>query len=336
MSFDPSISSVAGAAQSLVSNPNAVFGQLGGLASVGQKLSGALNNLSDPAKFLSQIRSMNLPSAGDITGKITKATATFGGADANNDWRVRLSVPGGTIFDGSAIFAPFREAGGLVFPYTPSINIGGSAKYEQVTPVHNNYPFHAYSGSQPDAIELVAPFYVENSAEAQYWIATVHFLRAVTKMFTGDSSPAGNPPVICQLNGYGEYVFKNVPVVVTKFSVQLDATSDYIATPSPGSGMGALDKISAGAKQLAGVGRAIPAVGEALNAASNIIGGAGSIADFLGGGGGGSGGSASHVPTKSSFSISLLPIYSRESVRTFNLQKFVNGDYMTSSGAGYI
>ena len=49
MSFDSIPSSVAGAAQSLVSNPNAVFGQLGSLASVGQKLSGALSNLSDPS-----------------------------------------------------------------------------------------------------------------------------------------------------------------------------------------------------------------------------------------------------------------------------------------------
>ena len=337
MSFDSFPGSVAGAAQSLVSNPNAAFGQLGSLASAGQKLGSALSNLSDPTKLLSQIRSMNLPKGGDFMGKITAATASFGGADANNDWRVRLSVPGGTIFDGSAIFAPLRETNGLVFPYTPSINIGSSAKYEAVSPIHNNYPFHAYSGSSPDPIQINAPFYVENSAEAQYWIATVHFLRSVTKMFTGESTPAGNPPVICQLNGYGEYVFKNVPVVVTNFTVNLDASSDYIATPSPGSGMGALDKISAGAKQLAGVGRAIPAVGEALSQAGNILGAAGSLSSFLSGGGGGSGGTgASHVPTKSSFTISLQPIYSRESVRTFSLNKFVNGDYMTSSGAGYV
>ena len=101
--------------------------------------------------------------------------------------------------------------------------------------------------------------------------------------------------------------------------------------------MGALDKISAGAKQLAGVGQAIPAIGAALNQASNIISGAGSLSDLLGGGGGGGAGrGASHVPTKSQFTISLQPIYSRESVRTFNLNKFVNGDYMTSSGSGYI
>ena len=337
MSFDPNPGSVARAAQSLVSNPNAVFGQLGSLASVGQKLSGALNNLSDPSKFLSQIRSMNLPKAGDFMGKITTATASFGGADANNDWRVRLSVPGGTIFDGSAIFAPLRETNGLVFPYTPSINIGSSAKYEPIAALHNNYPFYAYSGSSADPITITAPFFVENSAEAQYWIATVHFLRSVTKMFTGDSTPAGNPPVICQLNGYGEYVFKNVPVVVTNFTVSLDASSDYISTPSPGSGMGALDKISAGAKQLAGVGRAVPAVSEALSAASNILSAAGSVTSFLNSGGGsGAATKSSHVPTKSQFTISLQPIYSRESVRTFNLNKFVNGDYMTSSGSGYI
>jgi hypothetical protein len=68
----------------------------------------------------------------------------FGGSDANSDWRVRLTVPGGTIFDSSSVFAPLKSAGGLVFPYTPQINIGSSAKYSPIDPIHNNYPFQAY------------------------------------------------------------------------------------------------------------------------------------------------------------------------------------------------
>jgi len=70
---------------------------------------------------------------------------------------------------------------------------------------------------------------VETQYDAAYWLGVVHFLRSVTKMFSGESSPAGNPPPILSLNGYGEYVFKNVPVVVTNFQVSLDAGSDYIS-----------------------------------------------------------------------------------------------------------
>ena len=46
-------------------------------------------------------------------------------------------------------------------------------------------------------------------------------------------------------------------------------------------------------------------------------------------------GGASHVPVKSSFTIALTPIYSRESMRKFNLQTFVNGGYLNNK-VGYL
>jgi len=320
-----SVGTIVSKAQSAGSDAVASFGQLGSSSSMGMQLSSALNNLANPANLLSKIRSVNLPAGGNMIGNLLNSAAQFGGSDANSDWRVRLSIPGGTIFDSSSIFAPLKSAGGLVFPYTPSINIGSSAKYSTIDPVHNNYPFHTYQNSAPDAITITAPFFVEDAVQAQYWIAAVHFLRAATKMFSGDSSPAGNPPPILSLNGYGEYVFKNVPVVVTNFSVSLDAVSDYISTTSAAGGAGGVLGAAAGlANQIPG-GQALGAI---LGAGSSLLTAAQSST------GGATGGS--HVPTKSSFTIGLQTAYSRESVRTFSLQKFVNGDYMTSSGAGYV
>jgi hypothetical protein len=316
------IGTIVGRAQSTGSSAQAAFGQLGTTSNAGMQLSSALSNLANPANLISKIRSINLPKGGDVIGKITGSAAQFGGTDANSDWRVRLNIPGGTIFDSSSVFAPLKAAGGLIFPYTPQINIGSSASYSGVDPIHNNYPFRTYQHSSPDVITITAPMNVEDAVQAQYWIAAMHFLRSVTKMFSGDSSPAGNPPPILSLNGYGEYVFKNVPVVVTNFSVQLDATSDYISTMSTSTGI---------TGQLGNVISQIPgaqALGAAIGAGSSLLNASLSL------GGGASGGS--HVPTKSSFTIGLQPIYSRESVRTFSLQKFVNGDYMTSSGSGYI
>ena len=343
MGFDlgSGINSITSAAQSIGSSAQAAFGQFGSLAGAGQQLSSALNNLANPLNLLSKIRSMNLPSGGNIAGKIISSSATFGGSDANADWRVRLSVPGGTIFDSSSVFAPLKQAGGMVFPYTPTINISSSAKYDSVSPVHNNYPFQAYQNSQPDQIQISAPFYCEDAVQAAYWIAAVHFFRSSTKMFTGDSSPAGNPPVILALNGYGDYVFKNVPVVVTSFSVSLDASSDYIST-TPGQlssgGGSSLASIAGAASSLSGLAGSLPGVANLASQVGAFASAANSVKNFLGGsgGGGGSSGGTTHVPTKSTFNISLLVAYSRESVRTFSLQKFVNGDMVTSSGAGYI
>jgi len=41
------------------------------------------------------------------------------------------------------------------------------------------------------------------------------------------------------------------------------------------------------------------------------------------------------VPTKSTMSITLQPVYSRDSARSFSLDKFVKGDYV-KSGQGFI
>jgi hypothetical protein len=124
--FDSATSSISSFAQQSGSNPNP------GSGNIGQQVGAFITNLSDPSKLLSSIRSKSLPIGGNPIGNIIRSAATFGGADANSDWRVRLTVPGGTIFDSSPVFKPLKEAGGLVFPYTPSINIGGSAKYDQL------------------------------------------------------------------------------------------------------------------------------------------------------------------------------------------------------------
>jgi hypothetical protein len=50
-------------------------------------------------------------------------------------------------------------------------------------------------------------------------------------MFYGDSSNKGAPPPLVKLNGYGDYVFNNVPVVVTSFASDLPNNVDYIRVP---------------------------------------------------------------------------------------------------------
>ena len=80
-------------------------------------------------------------------------------------------------------------------------------------PIHSNYPFFAYQNSQVDQFSITGDFTVENALEGQYWIAAVHYLRSVSKMAYGNTPNQGSPPPVVRLNGYGDYVFKNVPVV---------------------------------------------------------------------------------------------------------------------------
>lgn len=175
--------------------------------------------------FGKALRAVNLlTGANPLSPKFSDANW---GSSNDNDWRVKLSMP--ATFAGSPLLLPLAETNGFVFPYTPQIVIEQSANYNTMQPVHSNYPFFAYQNSQVNAMTIVGDFYIENAKEAEYWVAAVHYLRSVTKMAYGENTAnQGTPPPIVQLNGYGDYVFKNVPVAVQMFTVELPNDVDYI------------------------------------------------------------------------------------------------------------
>lgn len=152
--------------------------------------------------------------------------ASWGSSQGAQDWRVRLSMP--FKFRYSPVLDPLKETNGLIWPYTPQIYVTHSAAYTPIKPVHSNYPFFAYQNSQVDQFSITGDFLVENQFEARYWVAANHYLRSITKMAYGDTRDQGNPPPIVKLNGYGDYVFKNVPVIITSFAVELNQDVDYI------------------------------------------------------------------------------------------------------------
>lgn len=150
------------------------------------------------------------------------------------DWRVSLTVPQNikSIMSGNkTLLDPLNSTGGkLVFPYTPTVLVGHSATWNPMQPVHTNYPFYAYENSRVDQMTITADFYVQNQQEAQYWVAAVHYLRTMTKMAYGQSPDRGQPPPIVYLNGYGDFTFNNVPVIITNFQFDLKREVDYIST----------------------------------------------------------------------------------------------------------
>lgn len=344
------ISDLASKLSTAVSTANSALNTVRSVANTASNLAGALNNLSNPAALISSLRSLNLPKGGEGGVKLANASAAFGGSDANNDWRVRLSVP--PSFSSSPVLAPLRSAGGLVFPYTPSITISGSALYDEQSMTHQNYQFVYYQNSKAEQIQIVAPFNVEDETQALYWLAAIHMLRSATKMFTGEDAEAGNPPPLLKLNGYGDYVFKNVPVIVKAFSVDLPQDVNYINTSvsaaisatggATGGGgiLGTIANASSTVTQLAGLAGAL-----GKNSAANKLGKIGAITGAIAGVGKLLSGASlpgggpfsiegnSWVPTKSSLSVTLQPIYSRESMRQFSLKKFVDGGYVSG---GYL
>jgi len=324
--------------QTLTASQN-VIGAATSAINVGTNLASALSGpFNSPGDVASAIRSIDLPAAGEAVGDILSAVASFGGDANSNDWRVRLSLANWSSFKSSPVLQPLKDAGGLIFPYTPDITIASSAKYSSVPTTHTNYTFQAFQNSDPGEITITAPMNVEDATQGLYWIAAVHYLRSLTKMFTGSDPKAGNPPPIVMLNGYGNYVFKNVPCVVTSFSTTLSKECDYIGVNVVGSAAGQVQGIADSVGGLASsIGGAIPDVSGIASTVSNLAGGVSNVAGLLGtfGIGGTTSGGVSHVPTKSSFVVKLRPIYSRNSARNFSLDRFVQGGYLNNS-FGYI
>ena len=193
---------------------------------------------TDPNRLISQFRSIGIPAGAESNYTYSPVSAQFSERPENKDWRV--SIAHDMIYY-EQIFQPLTATGGMVFPYTPQITMSHTANYETIATTHTNYPFYAYKNSQVDDITISGKFTVADEREAVYWLAMMHFLRTVTKMYFGQGQNLGNPPPICTLNGYGDFVYNNVSVVVKNFTIQMSDDVDYIvarlgSTPGTESG----------------------------------------------------------------------------------------------------
>lgn len=248
--------------------------------------------------FMKAIRSRTIPTDGEPPA-LEVSTASWSQDPNSKDWRVKLSVPPIKSFLESPYIKRLVEStGGLCFPYTPTIIMSHQASYNAITPVHSNYPFFAYQNSSVDAMTLTGQFIVQNSLEGEYWIAMLHYLRSITKMFYGETSNQGSPPPIVKLNGYGDYVFKDVPVIVTNFTIDMPTDVDYLAVD--------LDFGFNGDNTINTITRNTDR------------------------------GAVAYVPVESQVTVTLQPIYSRSRVEQFSLDKFVKGQYLGSGNKGFI
>jgi hypothetical protein len=222
-----SLQTVAASTSNLTADISGSLNKLGGgnLASGLQELATGISKAAGVlSNVLSLVRGANLPAGGELFIKQGSAIRLLPGS--KDDWRVRLDT-NWKLFD-SALFKRLEDTGGVVWPYLPSVTVATKANYTQIDPTHSNYPFYAYKNSQVDEIQISGDFSAETETDAAYWIAATTFFKTATKMFFGNSTNAGNPPVICRLNGYGASVFDSVPVIIKSFSVDLKDDVNYV------------------------------------------------------------------------------------------------------------
>jgi hypothetical protein len=194
---------------------------------------GGLNNrnVGSNRRMISNAFQNVQPGAAPARNKFTPAVAAQDVRRSDisepGDWRVSLSVP--SVIAGGIVLKPLARTGNrLIFPFTPTILFQHTANYSTVTPTHSNYPYYAYQNSQVNEITITASFVNENDEDGKYFIAALHFLRTMTKMYYGEGDNAGNPPLLSRLNGYGLHVLNDIPVVITNFSMDLPQEVDYI------------------------------------------------------------------------------------------------------------
>jgi hypothetical protein len=222
-----SLQSVAGSTSNITADISGTLNKLtgGNLAGGLQSLAG---NISSAAGMLNNILSLkrgaNLPSGAEAFAR--QGTAIKLSPGAKNDWRVRITCQW-NIFN-SPLFALLENTGGVVWPYMPNITVATKANYTTVDPTHGNYSFQTYKNSVVDDIQISGEFSCETATDAAYWIAATTFFKTATKMFFGQGEFAGNPPLVCNLTGYGASIFDKVPVIIKSFSVDLKDDVNYI------------------------------------------------------------------------------------------------------------
>jgi hypothetical protein len=220
------------------------------------------------------------------------------------------------------ILAPLTITDGVIFPYTPSINTSYKANYSSYDLTHSNFRGYFYQNSYVDAININATFTAQDTSEANYLLAVIHFFRSATKMFYGQDAERGSPPPLTYLSGLGEYQFNEHPCLIQNFTYNLPADVDYIRAGSvTNSGTNLTTNRDRQSVATQGVFGSLNRLAAAFLTKGAVPGvrspGLLQINN------------PTYVPTKMEIQITLLPIQSRQQVsKQFSVKNFANGNLL--------
>lgn len=248
------------------------------------------------------------------------------------DWRVVLSLApdaSGYLYKAPnpGILAPLALTDGVIFPYTPQVAVQYSASYDPTEITHSNYKIFQYRSSSVDSVSITGDFTAQDTYEANYMIAVIHFFRSITKMFYGqDQNPRnGTPPPLCYLWGLGAFQFNKHPLAITGFNYSLPNDVDYIranvsSVENPDALQGQWSdnptNIRTASAGISPGGVPMPPQW-ALNQANSV----GNAMDGL-----------TYVPTKMQIQINAIPIVSRRDIsENFSLREYANGRLLLGS-----
>ena len=268
-----------------------------------------------------------------IQGQITSAISQASYQDSVNfgnrqDWRVRLVLAKNADYLYNAkpagILEPLIATKGIVFPYTPIIAVTYSANYDQQPLTHNNYKVVQYQSSSVDNVQITCDFTAQDTFEANYVLAVIHFLRSATKMFYGqDEKPKlGTPPPLLYLKGYGAFQFDNHPLVIQSFTYNLPNDIDYIRASSTTTLAGVSKDTNTTATSTTGTNRQLP---------QGVAPGGGTTPTVFSNPASGTI-EPTYVPTKLQIQLTCIPVTSRKDISDrFSFKDYATGKLLRGS-----
>lgn len=157
------------------------------------------------------------------------------GATEAPDVRAKLTVKAAagtleSVFPG-AMKGPMKflkRDRGVKFPYTPTIMMQHQATYGTHQPIHSNFQYKYFQNYSLQEFTITAPFTAHTIAEGKYMEGVLHFLKSAMKIGFGEGDKQrGVPPPVLEFSAWGPAWAKNIPVVVTNFTYNIDGSVDY-------------------------------------------------------------------------------------------------------------
>lgn len=244
----------------------------------------------------------------------------------NGDWRVRIRLAPQSKYLYNApqpgILQPLNVTDGVIFPYTPSITTAYRANYTPYDLTHSNYRGYWYSNSAVEPVTITGTFTAQDTAEANYLLAVIHFFRSATKMFYGQDAERGAPPPVVYLSGLGEYQFNEHSCVISNFQYSLPNDVDYIRAGSPGNvGVNLTTRRDRQSVATNGVFGSLNRLAAAFLTKGAIAGPPSPPTLGLN--------RPTYVPTKMEITVVLNPVQSRQQVsKQFSVKEFANGNLL--------
>jgi hypothetical protein len=124
----------------------------------------------------------------------------------------------------------FYETNGLIFPYTPLIDISQKIGWSSQALVHSLQDFYYFKSIPSIEISISGKFTAQNIYQGQYLFAVLHFLRSYSKMNFGlqeDPLTRGLPPPVLLLDMYGVFS-ESIPVIIHDWRFSLPSEVSYV------------------------------------------------------------------------------------------------------------